>query len=157
VEAGARDTLAAGPLGFPVIDIAVTLTDGSYHTVDSSEMAFRQAAHAGMREGLEKAGPVLLEPVLAVEVVCPTDATARINAIVSARRGQITGFEPRPGWPGWDVVSAQIPAAEIGDLIIEVRSASAGTGAFTSRLDHLAEVNGRLAADVVERYRHDAA
>jgi elongation factor G len=110
-----------------------------------------------MREGMEKAGPVLLEPVLAVEVVCPNDATARINAIVSGRRGQITGFEPRPGWPGWDTVSALIPAAEIGDLIVEVRSATAGAGTFTTHLDHLAEVTGRLASDVVERHRRDAA
>jgi elongation factor G len=157
VEAGARESLSAGPLGFPVIDVEVTLTDGAFHTVDSSEMAFKQATHLAMREGFEKAGPVLLEPILAVEVVCPNDATARINAIVSGRRGQITGFEPRPGWPGWDTVSALIPAAEIGDLIVEVRSATAGAGTFTTRLDHLAEVTGRLATDVVERHRRDAA
>ncbi len=157
VETGARETLSAGPLGFPVVDIEVTLIDGSYHSVDSSEMAFKQATHHAMREGLEKGGPVLLEPVLAVEVVCPAEATARINAIVSARRGQITGFEPRPGWPGWDCVATLIPAAEIGDLIVEVRSATAGAGTFTSRPDHLAEVTGRLASDVVERHRRDAA
>ncbi len=81
VEAGVREYfVAGGPLGFPVVDVAVTLTDGSYHTVDSSDMAFRQAAQIGMREGMPQCEPVLLEPVMNVTVHCPTDATARINA-----------------------------------------------------------------------------
>ena len=79
---------------FPVIDLDVTLTDGSYHSVDSSDLAFRTAARIGVSEGLPQCQPVLLEPIHLVEIVCPTEATAKINAILSARRGQILGFDP---------------------------------------------------------------
>ena len=86
---------------------------------------------------------MLLEPIHLVEIVCPTDATAKINAILSGRRGQILGFDTREGWDGWDVVRAQMPEAEIGDLIIEVRSATAGVGSFTFKFDHMAELTGK--------------
>jgi len=82
-------------------------------------------------------------------VTVPNDATARINAIVSARRGQLMGYDARPGWDGWDVVEALIPEAEIADLIIELRSATAGVGTFTAEFDHMAEVTGRLAEDAL--------
>jgi len=149
VEAGARDALTRGPLGFPVVDVAVTLTDGSYHSVDSSDMAFRAAAKIALGEALPKARPVLLEPILAVSIFVPADAMARASALVSARRGQILGFEPREGWEGWDVLSALIPEAEIGDLIVELRSATAGVGAFETRFDHLAELAGRPAEAII--------
>ena len=84
-----------------------------------------------MVEGLPQCNPVLLEPIHLVEIVCPTEATAKMNAILSGRRGQILGFDTREGWDGWDVVRAKMPEAEIGDLIIEVRSATAGVGSFT--------------------------
>jgi elongation factor G len=127
----------------------VTLVDGSYHAVDSSDAAFQAAARIGMSEGLPECQPVLLEPVLHVEITVPSEATAKINAIVSARRGQILGFDALPDWPGWDVVVALIPEADMGDLIVELRSASAGTGSFVARFDHLAELSGRLADQVV--------
>lgn len=152
VEAGVRDYLSCGPLGFPVVDVAVTLIDGSYHSVDSSDQAFRTAAQIAMREGMAECQPVLLEPVMRVDIHCPSDATAKVNAIVSARRGQLLGFDARVGWPGWDTVSALIPQAEIGDLIVEVRSATAGVGTFDSRFDHLAELTGKLAEQVLERH-----
>ena len=110
----------------------MTLTDGSYHAVDSSDMAFRTAAQIGMREGMPQCRPVLLEPILKVEIAVPSEATARVNGIVSQRRGQILGFDARPGWKGWDVVEALIPQAEIRDLIVELRSATAGVGTFRS-------------------------
>jgi elongation factor G len=157
VEAGVSEYLVKGPLGFPVVDVAVTLTDGSYHTVDSSDQAFRMAAQVGMREGMPQARPVLLEPVLKVEVAVPNDATARVNGIVSQRRGQLLGFDARPGWNGWDVVEALIPQSEIRDLIIELRSATAGVGTFNSRFDHLAELTGKLADQVIERAGAQAA
>ncbi len=157
VEAGVTEYLAKGPLGFRVVDVAVTLTDGSYHTVDSSDQAFRMAAQIGMREGMPQARPVLLEPVLKVEVAVPNDATARVNGIVSQRRGQVLGFDARPGWSGWDVVEALIPQSEIRDLIIELRSATAGVGTFKSRFDHLAELTGKLADQVIERAGAQAA
>jgi elongation factor G len=156
VEEGVVDGLARGPLGFPVIDVQVTLTDGSYHSVDSSDLAFRTAARIGVSEGLPQCQPVLLEPIHVVEIVCPTDATAKINAILSARRGQILGFDTREGWPGWDCVRAMMPEAEIGELIVELRSATAGAGSFTRQFDHMAEVIGRAADQIIAAHR-DAA
>ena len=159
VETGVRDYLVqSGPLGFPVVDVAVTLTDGSYHAVDSSDMAFKQAARIAMVEGMPEASPVLLEPVMDVTVYCPSDSNAKINAILSGRRGQIVGSDSRDGWPGWDEVRAQMPAAEIQDLIIELRSATAGVGSFTQHFDHFAELSGRLAEEVTSKFgRHQAA
>ncbi|WP_321501210.1 elongation factor G [Breoghania sp.] len=157
VETGAREYLKQGPLGFPVVDVAVTLTDGSYHSVDSSDQAFKAAAQIGMREGMAACKPVLLEPIMEVVLNCPSEATAKINALISARRGQILGFDARPDWPGWDQVKAMMPEAEIGDLIIEMRSATAGVGNFTARFDHLAELSGRLADQVLEKHGRQAA
>lgn len=157
VEAGCRDALARGPLGFPVVDVEATLVDGSYHSVDSSDMAFRTAARLGMIEALGKAEPILLEPMLAVAIHAPSDAISRATAIVSARRGQIMGFGQRPGWEGWDRLDALIPEAEIGDLIIELRSATSGAGFFEAVYDHLAEVVGRQARDVVAARAGSAA
>ncbi len=158
VEAGVREYFGiGGPLGFPVVDVAVTLTDGSYHTVDSSDMAFRQAAQIGMREGMPQCDPVLLEPVMNVTVYCPTEATARINGILPRRRGQIVGSDARDGWEGWDEIHAQVPAAEMQDLIIELRSATAGVGSFVQNFDHLAELTGRMADDIAQRYGRQSA
>jgi elongation factor G len=156
VEEGVVDGLNRGPLGFPVIDVQVTLTDGSYHSVDSSDLAFRTAARIGVSEGLPHCQPVLLEPIHTVEIVCPNDATAKINAILSARRGQILGFDTREGWPGWDCVRAMMPEAEIGELIVDLRSATAGAGSFTRQFDHMAEVTGRAADQIIAAHR-DAA
>jgi elongation factor G len=153
VEEGVVDGLTRGPLGFPVIDVAVILTDGSYHSVDSSDLAFRTAARIGVNEALPQCQPVLLEPIHTVEIVCPTDATAKINAILSARRGQILSFDTREGWSGWDCVRAMMPEAEIGELIVELRSATAGAGSFTRRFDHMAEVTGRAADHIIASHR----
>jgi elongation factor G len=153
VEEGVIDALKHGPLGFPVVDLAVTLVDGSYHTVDSSDMAFRIAGRIGIVEGLPQCQPVLLEPIHMVEIVCPTDATAKINAILSGRRGHILGFDTREGWSGWDTVRAQMAEAEIGDLIIEIRSATAGVGSFTFKFDHMAELTGRNADQIIAARR----
>jgi elongation factor G len=153
VEEGVADALNHGPLGFPVVDLHVALIDGSYHTVDSSDMAFRTAGRIGIIEGLPQCQPVLLEPIHLVEIVCPTEATAKINALMSGRRGQILGFDTREGWDGWDVVRAKLPEAEIGDLIVEIRSATAGSGTFTFKFDHMAELTGRTADQIVAARR----
>ena len=153
VEEGIVDALKHGPLGFPVVDLHVSLVDGSYHTVDSSDMAFRTAGRIGIIEGLPQCQPVLLEPIDLVEIVCPNDATAKINALMSGRRGQILGFDTREGWEGWDVVRARMPEAEIGDLIVEIRSATAGAGTFTFKFDHMAELTGRTADQIVAARR----
>lgn len=151
VEHGAAEALSEGPLGFPVVDVQVTLLDGSYHTVDSSDMAFRAAARLAMAEALPKAEPVLLEPVHAVEIAVPTDAMSKASGMISARRGQILGYDARPGWEGWDILKALVPEAEIGDLIIELRSATAGVGTFTTALDHLSELAGKPADAVLRK------
>jgi elongation factor G len=153
VEEGVIDALKHGPLGFPVVDLSVALIDGSYHTVDSSDMAFRTAGRVGISEGLPQCQPVLLEPIHLVEIVCPNEATAKINALMSSRRGQILGFDTREGWDGWDVVRAKMPEAEIGDLIVEIRSATAGAGTFTFKFDHMAELTGRTADQIVAARR----
>lgn len=156
IEEGCRDALERGPLGFPVVDVAVTLTDGSYHTVDSSDMAFRTAARIGVAEALAKAGPVLLEPIQAVEITTPSDCLSKITAIVSGRRGQILGYDARPGWEGWDVLNALIPEADMEGLIVELRSATAGVGSFTQKFDHWAEIVGK-SADAIVAHRAAAA
>jgi elongation factor G len=153
VEEGVIDALKHGPLGFPVVDLSVALIDGSYHTVDSSDMAFRIAGRIGITEGLPQCQPVLLEPIHLVEIVCPNEATAKINALMSSRRGQILGFDTREGWDGWDMVRAKMPEAEIGDLIVEIRSATAGAGTFTFKFDHMAELTGRTADQIVAARR----
>jgi elongation factor G len=149
VEEGVLDGLKHGPLGFPVVDVTVALIDGSYHSVDSSDQAFRTAGRIGIHEALPQCQPVLLEPIFNVEIVCPSEATAKINAIVSARRGQLLGFDGREDWNGWDVVRALMPEAEIGDLIVELRSATAGVGTYVRRFDHMAELTGRTAEQII--------
>ncbi|TBW37672.1 elongation factor G [Siculibacillus lacustris] len=153
VEEGVGEFLEKGLHGFPVVDLHVALVDGSYHTVDSSDMAFKMAAQLGMREGLAKMHSILLEPILKVSITTPSDATARINQIVSGRRGQLLGYDGRPGWPGWDIVEALIPQAEMDGLIVEIRSATQGVGGFTQSFDNLAEVVGHVAAKVLERVK----
>ncbi|WP_434723675.1 elongation factor G [Mesorhizobium sp. RIZ17] len=149
VETGIRDYLKTGPLGFPVVDVAVNLSDGSYHAVDSSDMAFQMAAKLAMKEGMAACSPVLLEPIMKVEIVTPSDATSKIIALIPQRRGQILGYDARPDWPGWDVVEATMPQAEIGDLIIELRSATAGVASYKAAFDHMAELTGRLADEAM--------
>lgn len=156
VEIGVRDYLEEGPLGFPCVDVGVTLTDGSYHAVDSSDMAFRQAGRLAMSEGMPKCSPVLLEPVMAVEIAVPSEANSRINGIISQRRGQILGFDGREGWPGWDLIQAHIPASEMDSLIVDLRSATAGVGSFSSTFDHLSELTGRLKDQVLAAHKQAA-
>ena len=108
VEEGAREFLHRGPLGFPVVDVSVTLYDGQYHAVDSSDMAFKTAARIAMSEGMPKCEPVLLEPICAVQITIPNDFTARVHGLISGRRGQILGFSAKEGWQGWDEVNAYL-------------------------------------------------
>lgn len=150
VEAGVRDALGRGPLGFPVVDVAAVLLDGSYHAVDSSEIAFRTAGRIAVGEALQNCSPVLLEPIHRVTIHTPTEAMAKITALIPMRRGQILGFDSRSGWTGWESVEAYIPEDEVHDLIIEIRSATQGLGELVFAYDHMAEVAGRAAAKAVE-------
>ena len=149
VEKGIIEFLKEGPLGFPVVDLAVALVDGSYHAVDSSDAAFQTAARIGMTEGMPNCAPVLLEPIMRVKIHVPSGSTADTNSVISTRRGRILGFDARAGWLGWDTVEAEIPQAELHDLIVELRSLTQGVGTYEMKFDHLAELTGKLAETVV--------
>ena len=151
VEQGVKDACEKGPLGgFPVVDVAVTLVDGSYHSVDSSELAFRTAGRIAMSEALAAATPHLLEPMQKIVVVTPSSATSRVSSTVASRRGQMLGLGPREGWPGWDRVEALLPEAELTGLEAELRSLSQGLATYEAEFDHLAELSGHLADKVVQ-------
>ena len=145
VGEAAAEALRKGAFGHPVVDVEVTLTDGQFHAVDSSDMAFRVATRQAIAEALPKAEPVLLEPVDHVTICVPNDYTAAAQRLLTGRRGQILGYAEREGWPGWDDVEALVPQAELHDLIIELRSITMGLGSYRRRFDHLAEVHGRVA------------
>ncbi len=151
VEEGVKDGLRRGPLGFPVVDVAVTLTGGTYHSVDSSDQAFRTTGRLAMTEILPQLEPVLLEPILLVDVHVPHEATPRAQRLVTSRRGQILGFDAHPELPGWEVLTAYVPQAEMQDFIVELRSASSGLGSFVARQDHYAELVGKQAERVVNQ------
>ncbi|HEY2658386.1 MAG TPA: elongation factor G [Caulobacteraceae bacterium] len=153
VEQGVCDAMAKGPLGFPVTDVAVTLTDGAYHSVDSSEMAFRTAGRIGMEEALRRAGSCLLEPIDRLAVDLPSSCTSNAISALSTRRGQVLGFEPRPDWPGWDHIEATLPQAERYDLIGELRSLSRGLATFEYTFDHMSELSGRMAEELTQKTR----
>jgi elongation factor G len=150
VEMGVREFLTHGPLGFPIVDLAVTLTNGSYHNVDSSEQAFKQAARLAMQTGIRQAEPTLLEPILRVEVTTPSEFTSKVLQLLSGRRGQILGYEGRNDWQGWDNVSAYLPQAEMQNFIVELRSLTLGVGSFHWEYDHLQEVPEKLAERVIQ-------
>jgi len=157
VEKGIRDYLHKGPLGFPVVDVSVALTDGSSHSVDSSDAAFQMAAKIGMSEGMANCSPVLLEPIMAVSAHTPSEHTARINQIITGKRGQLLGYDGREGWPGWDTVQAHIPESELQTFIIELRSATQGAATFICKFDHLAELTGKLADNAIASRAQAAA
>ena len=139
VGEAAEDATNKGPFGYRVVDVSVTLVDGGFHSVDSSDMAFKTATQIAMKEALVKADPVLLEPIDHVTISVPNDYTARAQRLLTGRRGQILGFAERADWAGWDDVEALVPEAEMHDLIIELRSQTMGLGTFRKRFDHLAE------------------
>ena len=151
VEDGVREAMRKGPLGFEVVDVAVSLVDGSYHTVDSSELAFRLAGRIAMHEALTAAGPHLLEPMHKIGVVCPSSATSRITSAIAGRRGQMLGMAPRDGWTGWDRIDALIPESDLAGLEAELRSQSQGLATYEAEFDHLAELNGPLAEKVIQQ------
>lgn len=152
---GVKDALEKGPLGFPVVDVEAVLVDGSYHAVDSSELAFRTAGRIGMSDGLKACDSLLLEPVEKVTIYAPSSATSRITSFVSGRRGQILGYDTRDGWPGWDRIEINLPQAERQDLIVELRSVTQGLGSYESEFSHMAELTGRLAEDVVQKHARE--
>ncbi len=151
VEAGVKDAMLKGPIGFPVVDASVTLIDGSFHAVDSSEHSFHAAGRIGMHEALAECDPVALEPVEKLSIYTPNSGTPRINSAVSSHNGQILGFEAREGWPGWDRVDVYLPHAERQTFIIELRSLTQGLATFEAAFDHMVELSGRRAEEAAKK------
>jgi elongation factor G len=137
--------------------VAVTLITGQFHSVDSSDQAFKTCARMAMSEAMPKCEPVLLEPIHQVDVAVPNAFTSRVQRVISGRRGQILGYDARPGWDGWDVVTALLPQAELHDLIVELRSVTLGVGTYAERFDHLQELTGKLAERVMAGRGEQAA
>jgi elongation factor G len=139
VEKGVRDAAESGVIaGYPVTDIKVTFYDGSFHEVDSSEIAFKMAATFAFREGIEKAEPVFLEPIMRVEAVMPEDYLGDVLAQINARRGEINSMEPKPG--NAKAINADVPLSEMFGYATELRSATQGRGVFTMEFSHYAPV-----------------
>ena len=151
VEQGVLDALGRGPMGFPVVGVAVALVDGSYHSVDSSELAFRTAGRLATAQALALANPYLLEPIMHVEIHAPGSATSKITSAIASRRGQLLGIAPRPNWSRWDVIEISLPEAELSALARELRSMSQGMATFRVRFDHLAEVATKRASEISQK------
>jgi len=140
VEKGVREAVESGVVsGYPMTDLKVTLLDGSFHEVDSSDMAFRMAAIFAFREGVPRGKPVLLEPIMKVEVVAPEDHTGEVLGQVNSRRGNVLGMDVRPGKA--QAIKAEVPLAEMFGYATELRSATKGRGVFTMEFDHYAPVS----------------
>jgi elongation factor G len=147
VEKGLRESLEAGIVaGYPVVDVKASLYDGSFHTVDSSEMAFKIAAHLAFKKGLEQAKPVLLEPVMYVEVSVPEQFMGDIMGDMNSRRGRILGMEPSEGF---QKIKASVPMSEMLKYSIDLRSMTQGRGSFTMKFDHYEEVPAHISEQVV--------
>jgi elongation factor G len=157
VEAGVKDAMTKGPIGFPVVDVSVTLVDGSYHDVDSSEHSFQMAGRIAMSDALAECDPVVLEPIEKLAIYTPNSGTPKINSAVSSHNGQILGFEAREGWNGWDRVDAYLPHSERQNFIIELRSLTQGLATFESAFDHMVELSGRRAEEAAKKARKDAS
>jgi elongation factor G len=156
VEQGVKDAMLKGPLGCRVVDAAVSLVDGSYHSVDSSELAFRTAGRIAMSEALAAASPYLLEPILHVTIQAPGTATSRITSSLASHRARVLAMAPREGWSRWDTIEALVPEAELHSFQVDLRSMSQGMATYEARFDHLAEVTGKLAETMTQRVRETA-
>lgn len=157
VEQGARDAMERGPLGFPVVDVTVTLTDGMAHAVDSSDMAFRIAGRRGVGEALAALGPVLLQPISRVRIHAPAAFTGAFGPIVSALKGQVLGFGPDPEARGWEIFEALVPDVALPGLANDVRAATQGVGGFEAAFDHYEEVHGKAADRILETRAREPA
>jgi elongation factor G len=148
VEKGVREAAEAGVLGgYPVTDVQVELIDGSFHEVDSSEMAFKVAGSMAFKEGMQHGGPILLEPVMKVEVVVPEENIGDVNGDLAARRASIEGIEMRPGKV--QAIHAKVPLAEMFGYATDLRSATQGRGVFTMEFDHYAQVQQTVTAGIL--------
>ena len=149
VEKGLEASLSNGVVaGFPMIDFKATLVDGAYHDVDSSALAFEIAARAAFREGLPKCAPVLLEPIMKVEVVTPEDYMGDVIGDLSSRRGQVTGMDSRGNAR---VVDAMVPLAEMFGYVNTLRSMSQGRAQYSMQFDHYEQVPSNVAEEIKKK------
>ncbi len=156
VEKGVRDVAAKGVIaGYPVVDFKATLYDGSFHPVDSDELSFRLAASMATRKGLLEANPVLLEPIMEVEIRVPEQFMGDVNRDLNTRRGRVLGMDSAGN--GIQVVRAHVPQAELATYATELRAFTAGRGTFSARLDHYEEVPPHIAQKVIEAHRKEEA
>ncbi len=156
VEKGAKEAMESGVLaGYPMVDVRVRLVDGSYHEVDSNEMAFKIAASMALKDGVLKAGPILLEPVMKMEVTVPDEYTGDVIGNLSSRRGQIEGMEPRPG--GAQAIRAHVPLANMFGYATDLRSTTQGRGTFTMELGHYAQVPDNIAQEILNGGKREPA
>ena len=148
VEQGIEEALESGvKAGYPMVDVRVTLTDGSYHDVDSSEMAFKVAGSMAFREAARRAKPVLLEPIMAVEVVTPQEFLGDVIGDLSKRRGRVEGQEPRGNALA---VQARVPLGEMFGYATDLRSNTQGRAAYTMQFDRYEEVPPNIAQEITE-------
>jgi elongation factor G len=150
VQKGIHETLPNGVLaGFPVVDVKVTLFDGSYHEVDSNENAFKMAGSIAFKEGLRRASPTLLEPIMAVEVESPEDFMGNVVGDLSSRRGTIQGMEDMPG--GGKLIRAEVPLAEMFGYSTTLRSLTQGRATYSMEFKHYAEAPKNIAEGIINR------
>lgn len=153
VEKGVQEAMQEGILaGYPVIDVRVTVYDGSYHPVDSSDMAFKIAGSMAFRKGAAEANPVLLEPIMNVEVLVPDENMGDVIGDLNARRGRILGMEPQDGY---QKVRAMVPLAELFRYSVDLRSITQGRGSFSMRFSHYEEVPAQIAEGIIEKARKE--
>ncbi len=139
-------------MGFPVTDVAVTLTDGKHHAVDSSDFAFRTAGRMAVREALPKAGPILLQPIERIEIHVPSIYSGAMVSMISSLKGQVLGFEGNPAYRGWDVFRALLPASAEDELVTALGGATQGTAWHDSTFDHYEEIYGREAERISKEF-----
>ncbi|SDI66290.1 elongation factor G [Aliiruegeria lutimaris] len=156
VEAGAKDAMTQGPLGFPVIDVSVTLLDGKAHSVDSSDFAFRTAGKACVKEALNDASPVLLQPIDKVDIHVPSVFSGAIVTLVSSLKGQVLGFDPNPDAKGWDIFHALLPDSSLSELSRALGGAAQGTAWYEAAFDHYQEVHGKEATRISQEAKEAA-
>jgi elongation factor G len=149
IENGLKEAMETGVLaGYPMVDLKATLVDGSYHDVDSSEIAFKIAASMGLRDGAKKAKPILLEPIMKMEVVVPEDYTSNVIGDLNSRRAKIMGMEPRIGT---QVIEARVPLAEMFGYSTDLRSATQGRASYTMEFDHYAPIPAKLSEEIIAK------
>ena len=149
VEKGIKEASETGVLaGYPVVDMVVTLIDGSFHEVDSNEMAFKMAASMAFKEGCQRGGPVLLEPIMKIEVVAPEEYLGEVIGQLNSRRGMVQGMNMRPG--NAQAVDAMVPLGEMFGYATSLRSSTQGRGVFSMEFDHYAPVSEAVAQEIIK-------